>query len=120
MATNLKETGELLKSITDTIVQTIEVASDNKFDISEIVKYLDEAVGWEAAVRGLVEGFPNEARIATVTEIETLFDEQFNKLANAGLNPMLVGAIISGLKGAYYAYAIIAQSGKSALILKRN
>ena len=117
MATNLKETGELLKSITDTIVQTIEVASDNKFEISEIVKYLDEAVGWEA-VRGLVEGFPNEARIATVTEIETLFDEQFNKLANAGLNPMLVGAIISGLKGAYYAYAIIAQSGKSALSLK--
>ncbi len=119
MATILKETSELLKSITDTIVQTIEVASDSKFDITEIVKYLDEAVGWESAIRGLVQGFPNEARLATVSEIESLFDEQFNKLANSGLNPMLVGAIISGLKGAYYAYCIIAQSGKSALVLKK-
>jgi len=111
----LKETKQLLDSIVDTAVQAIEVASDKKFDVFEITKFLDEAIGWEKAINGLVTAFIPEAESATPVEVENLFDEQYNKLTGVGVNLMLAGAIVSSLKSVYYTYCAVVQSGQNPI-----
>ena len=114
----MTETKQFIDSLFDTAAQAIESFADG-VQFTDIGDFVDEGLNWPNAVEGLKQGFPEEAKKADVETIEAMFDEQRAKLVNAGLNPLLVGSIISGLKGTYYTYAAIIQS-KQPLIEKKS
>jgi hypothetical protein len=107
----MKQTQEFINALFNTISQGVESFKDG-FQINDITDFVDEGMSWPNAVNGLAEGFPEEAKTATVEEVDAMFKAQESKLVKAGVNPMLVGAIISNMKGIYYVYAVLAQKGE--------
>lgn len=105
----MKETNELITSVIETVAQGIESFADG-VQLKDLIDFFDEAVEWGEAITGLAEAFPQEARDATPESINAMFDSKIKILVEAGLNEMLAGAIITNLKGIYYAFAAIAQS----------
>jgi len=110
----MKETKELLSALTDTAAQGVASFSDG-FQFSDIPDFVDEALSWPQAIKGL-EAMKGEAIKTNPLAIEGMFDEQLSKLLDAGLNPMLAGTIITNMKGIYYTYATIVQSGGEIIV----
>lgn len=110
----MKETREFVNSAFDTAVQGLDSFKDG-VQVQDIADFFDEATGWPAAINGLVQGFPAEAKLATPEDVETLFEPQRNKLVGAGVHPMLAGSIVTNIKGIYYTYATILQTGQKVV-----
>lgn len=106
------ETKQFIDSLVATVVQGI-ISFEDGFDVADVFDFGDEATTWKDAVEGLKENFASEASQITAEEVEAMFQEQSDKLIAAEVNPMLVGAIISNLKGIYYAYAAIVKSNNT-------
>lgn len=110
----MKETNEFVNALFDTAVTTI-VALGDGFQMTDIGAFINVAMQWPTAIAGLKEGFSNEILTVTPEQVEELFDTQKPKLLGAGLNPLLVGAILSQFKGIYYGIAISVQTKKENL-----
>ena len=110
----LTETRQFLDALFNTVSQAVE-SFDDGVQLLDAADFLDEALSWEAAVKGLAAGFPAEAKAATPADIDEAFNPQVVKLVAAGLNQMLAFAIVSNLKGIYATYATIVQTGGEVL-----
>jgi len=105
----LKETSEFVASLVNTFAQGVESFGDG-FDLTDVTDFVDEALSWEQAIRGL-SAFKDEAENAKPEDIEAMFAPHLSRMKEAGLNEVLAGAIITNLKGIYYTYAAIVQNG---------
>jgi len=111
----MKETSELINALGNTGAQAIISFSDGFQLVQDIPDFIDEALTWPNAVNGL-NLMKSEAFNTTPEAIEELFEQQRTKLLGAGLNPMLAGSIVTNLKGIYYSYASIVQSGQEPIV----
>lgn len=112
---NLIQTTEFIHALFNTAGQAIESFVDG-VQISDAPDFIDEALSWKGAIDGLKEGFPSEARTASDSDIELLFEYPRERLLQAGLNPLLVGSIVSSAKGMYYTYAAVVQNPNQNLV----
>lgn len=114
----MTETKQFVDSLFSTAAQAVESFADG-VQFTDVTDFVDEGMSWGAAITGLQEGFPKEAKEATPEAIENVFEPQRKKLNDAGVNPLLTGAIVSNLKGIYYTYAAIVQSSQSVVERKK-
>lgn len=105
----LKETNEFTTSLVNTFAQGVESFGDG-FQITDVADFVDEALSWEQAIRG-ISSFKDEAAKAKPEDIEAMFAPHLTRMKEAGLNEVLAGAIVTNLKGIYYTYAAIVQNG---------
>jgi hypothetical protein len=112
---NLKETTEFVDAGFNTVSQAIESFRDG-VQLEDSQDFVDEIFSWPTAIRGVKEGFPNEARETTVDQVDALFLKQRQKLITAGLNPMLALTIESATKSVYGTYAAIIQAGENVVL----
>lgn len=110
----LKETTELIDASFNTVAQGIESFKDGFQFGEDIPDFIDEALSWSNAAKGL-ENMRPEALAATPGAVDALFSRQREKLLGVGVHPMLAGAIESNLKGVYFVYATIVQTGGEAV-----
>ena len=110
----MKETTELTDAIFNTVAQGVESFSDGFQFGEDIPDFIDEALSWSNAAKGL-ENMRPEAAAATPEQVDVLFSRQRGKLLAAGVHPMLAGAIESNTKGIYFVYATIVQTGGEAV-----
>lgn len=109
------QTSELVNAGFNTAGQGIESFRDG-VQVLDFTEFVDEALSWKGAIEGLKEGFPSEARVATTEDVENLFEPGRARLLQAGLHPMLTGAIVSSLKSVYYTYAAIVQNPNEQVV----
>lgn len=115
----MKETRELLDAIVNTGVQGIESFSDGFQFIDDVPDFIDEALSWPNAIRGL-EAMRGEAVATSPEAIEEMFEAQRMKLLQANVNPMLAGTLVTNIKGIYYTYALIVQSGGQVIVNQKT
>ena len=109
-AGELKETGELVDLMFKVGGQAIEAFKDG-FQPADLAKFLDEAMDAPAAIRG-INAIGPEAASASLDDVDKLFDGKRKLLTDAGLHPMVAGAIESNLKGLYFVIAAVKQRGE--------
>ena len=106
----MKETSELVNAIFATAAQAVKSFAGG-FKLIELSDFIDEALLYQAAVEGLKENIKLEHINATAQDIEDLYVEPQRMLSAVGLNPMIIGGVISAFKGIHYTYTAIAKSG---------
>lgn len=101
----MKETGELLDFVGETVAITVRELSDGA-QWQDAIALLPQLLKAGPAFAGL-DGLKTEAINATPQQIEDLFARQVTRLVGVGVDVMVANAVLAGLKGAYYTFAAI-------------
>lgn len=105
----LPETQEFVTPIFRTIATGVQQFKDG-VQVSDIIPFVPLAALWQKGIEGFADNFKGEAQLAQPTDIEGIFNPNFEILVDAGIEPLLAYTIVNNLKGIYAVYAVAAQS----------